>query len=135
MRKSCLNELKFCEVSRNFKSNKCWKFQISIKYWVGAIHNWNSTKTIWTHRRTPTTTFQLYGSYKNVEETYLKAIEIIFVRRGAQNAMKIQILGSNFVVANFKQIFGSFEVEILLKSFGIPQTLNLKKIEKYKSPF
>ena len=26
----CLNELKFCEVSRNPKSNRCWKFQLSI---------------------------------------------------------------------------------------------------------
>ena len=28
--KSCPNELKFCEVSRNSKSNRCWKFQLSI---------------------------------------------------------------------------------------------------------
>ena len=31
--KNCLNELnelKFCEVSRNPKSNRCWKFQLSI---------------------------------------------------------------------------------------------------------
>ena len=26
----CLNELKFCKVSRNPKSNSCWKFQLSI---------------------------------------------------------------------------------------------------------
>ena len=26
----CLNELKFCKVSRNSKSNSCWKFQLSI---------------------------------------------------------------------------------------------------------
>ena len=26
----CLNELKFCKVSRNPKSNRCWKFQLSI---------------------------------------------------------------------------------------------------------
>ena len=25
-----LNELKFCEVSQNLKSNRCWKFQLSI---------------------------------------------------------------------------------------------------------
>ena len=28
--KVCLNELKFCKVSRNPKSNSCWKFQLSI---------------------------------------------------------------------------------------------------------
>jgi hypothetical protein len=28
--KSCPNELKFCEISRNPKSNSCWKFQLSI---------------------------------------------------------------------------------------------------------
>ena len=28
--KSCPNELKFCEVSRNNKSKRCWKFQNSI---------------------------------------------------------------------------------------------------------
>ena len=27
---SCLIELKFCEVSRNSFSNRCWKFQLSI---------------------------------------------------------------------------------------------------------
>ena len=27
---NCLNELKFCEVSRNSISNRCWKFQLSI---------------------------------------------------------------------------------------------------------
>ena len=71
----------------------------------------------------------------NVEETYLKAIEIIFVQKGAQKAMKIQILGSILVGANFKQTPGlvvasvhpfSFEVVMLdqipVKSFGIPQT-------------
>ena len=26
----CLIELKFCEVSRNYFSNRCWKFQLSI---------------------------------------------------------------------------------------------------------
>ena len=26
----CLNELKICEISRNPKSNRCWKFQLSI---------------------------------------------------------------------------------------------------------
>ena len=26
----CLNELKFCKVSQNPKSNSCWKFQLSI---------------------------------------------------------------------------------------------------------
>ena len=30
MSRSCPNELKFCEVSRNYKSKICWKFQISI---------------------------------------------------------------------------------------------------------
>ena len=28
--KNCLNELKFCEVSRNSFLNRCWKFQFSI---------------------------------------------------------------------------------------------------------
>ena len=28
--KSCLNELKFCEVPRNNKSKRCWKIHISI---------------------------------------------------------------------------------------------------------
>ena len=35
-----------------------------------------------------------------------KTVEIIFVGRGAQNAMEIQILGSVFVVSNFKKTFG-----------------------------
>ena len=26
----CLNELKFCKISRNPKSNRCWKFQLYI---------------------------------------------------------------------------------------------------------
>ena len=30
LEKCCLNELKFCKVSRNPKSNSCWKFQLSI---------------------------------------------------------------------------------------------------------
>ena len=48
-KKSCLNWLKFCEVSQNPKFSICWKFQMSISKIVGCPHfcmvnisNWGS---------------------------------------------------------------------------------------------
>ena len=37
-KKTCLKELKFCEVSENPKSNICWKLQLSISQTVGCTH-------------------------------------------------------------------------------------------------
>ena len=38
LKKCCLNELKFCEVSDILKSSICWKFQPSISRTVGYPH-------------------------------------------------------------------------------------------------
>ena len=38
IKKSCLKELKFCEVPENPTSSICWKFQLSISKTVGCPH-------------------------------------------------------------------------------------------------
>ena len=53
-KKSCLNELKFWEASRNHKWSICWKFQLFISLGTQkeshvGIHIWENCSPLWTN--------------------------------------------------------------------------------------